>query len=82
MSFEVRATYAPSADVAICELVGLGTHTGPLDELPPTGRRIALPGCNVVEVRDGKILREREYFDTGALMHQLGADAPAAAASR
>ncbi len=28
--------------------------------------------CNVVEARDGKIHRERDYFDTLSLMQQLG----------
>ncbi len=28
--------------------------------------------CNVVEVQGGKILAEREYFDTGLLLQQLG----------
>jgi len=38
----------------------------------PTGRRIEIPVCSVVEVQDGKILAQREYFDTGLLHQQLG----------
>ncbi len=72
LSFEVRATHAPSDDVSVVELVARGTHTGPLDGIPPTGRRAEVVGCNVVEIRDGKIHRERDYFDTMALMRQLG----------
>ena len=54
------------------EIVARGTHTGPLDGIPPTGRRAEVVGCNVVEIRDGKIHRERDYYDTMALMQQLG----------
>jgi steroid delta-isomerase-like uncharacterized protein len=72
LSFEVRASHAPSDDVAILEIVARGTHTGPLGDIPPTGRRGEVPGCNVVEMRDGKIYRERDYFDTQAILQQLG----------
>ncbi len=72
LSFEVRAGHAPSDDVAILEIVARGTHTGPLDGVPPTGKRAEVVACNVVETRDGKIYRERDYFDTLSLMRQLG----------
>ena len=39
----------------------------------PTGRKVTVPICDVIEVRDGKVYAEREYFD----MQQLGV-APAA----
>jgi predicted ester cyclase len=49
-------------------------------ELAPTGKTMALPVCNVIEVRDGKIYREREYMDMMTMMTQLGAiPAPVAA---
>ncbi len=38
-----------------------------------TGRKVTVPICDVIEVRDGKVYAEREYFD----MQQLGV-APAA----
>ena len=72
LRFEIRASHAPSPDVAILELVAHGTHAGPLNGVPPTGRVAEVVACNVIETRDGKILREREYFDTGSLMQQLG----------
>jgi steroid delta-isomerase-like uncharacterized protein len=72
LSFEIRASHAPSHDVAILELIARGTHTGPLDGIPPTGKRAEIVACNIVEVRDGKIYREREYFDSLSLMQQLG----------
>lgn len=55
-----------------------GTHQGELDGIAATGRSIQLHGCNVIEVADGRIVREREYFDTMALMAQLGVTDPGA----
>ena len=69
-----------AGDTAIVEFVGRGTHKGELMGVAPTGKTIALPVCNVMEIRDGKIHREREYMDVMTLMTQLGAiPAPAAA---
>ena len=69
-----------AGDTAIVEPIGRGTHRGDLMGIAPTGRRIEVPICFVFEVRDGKIVTEREYFDTLLLMRQLGvAPAPATA---
>jgi len=60
------------------ELVLRATNTGPLeaaggDSVPATGRRIQLPSVWVLELGpDGLIVAERDYFDTAALMAQLG----------
>lgn len=68
---EVRATY-PHGDTAISELRATGTHGGDLMGIAPTGRPIELVICNVIELRDGKVYREREYFDTAAMLAQIG----------
>jgi predicted ester cyclase len=68
---EVRS-WAPSPDVAIMEFRVTGTHTGPLGDIPPTGRPVAGLVCNIVEVRDGLIWREHEFFDELSLLRQLG----------
>ena len=69
---EMVHQYAPGDEVAIAELRVTGTHNGELMGIAPTGRRVELPFCNVVEVKDGKIWREREYIDSGAMLTQLG----------
>ncbi len=75
----VRVT--ETADTAIAEFVGRGTHRGDLMGIAPTGKTIAIPVCDVMEIRDGKIYREREYIDFMTLMVQLGvAPAPVAVA--
>ena len=68
-----------AGDTAIVEFVGRGTHKGELMHCA-TGKTLALPVCNVMEIRDGEIYREREYMDVMTLMTQLGAmPAPAGA---
>jgi steroid delta-isomerase-like uncharacterized protein len=71
MAFEVVAQTA-SGDTAVLEIIGRGTHDGELQGIPPTGRRVEVHGCNVIELRDGKIWREREYINLLSLMQQLG----------
>lgn len=68
---EVRS-WSPSPDISIMEVRYAGTHTGPLGDIPPTGRHATGRGCNVVEVRDGTIVSEHEYFDELAMLRQLG----------
>jgi steroid delta-isomerase-like uncharacterized protein len=49
-----------------------GTNRGSLRGLPPTGASIALPGFDVIKVRDDGVERVRGYFDRQTLMEQLG----------
>jgi steroid delta-isomerase-like uncharacterized protein len=60
-------------NTAVAEMVGRGTHKGELMGVAPTHRRIEILICNVVELRDGKVYREREYMDMLTIMSQLGA---------
>jgi steroid delta-isomerase-like uncharacterized protein len=61
---------------AITEFIGRGTHTGPLASpagpIPPTGRPIEIQFCEALEITEGKITKDRLYFDAGTLMRQLG----------
>lgn len=59
-------------DVAIVEFVARGTHQGEFMGIAPTARRMSLPVCKVLEIRDDKIYAEREYLDMMHLMQQLG----------
>lgn len=61
-----------AGDTIFVEFIGRGTHEGELMGIAPTGRSMTLPVCNVLEVRDGKIYREREYMDMATMMIQLG----------
>ena len=63
-------------DTTAVEFTGRGTHTGtlagPTGEIPATGRQVTLQLCDVHELEGGKIRRFRTYFDTAALLGQLG----------
>ena len=72
LSFEVVTQHAAGKDTAIVEMRVRGTHKEELDGIPATGREVTLEGCNIVQVRDGKIVRERDYYDTGEMLKQLG----------
>jgi steroid delta-isomerase-like uncharacterized protein len=75
-----------SGDTVVVEFHGEGTHTGPLrtsmGEIPATGRSVTLQLCDVYEFENGKIKTQRAYFDTGALMAQLGLLSQQAAATQ
>lgn len=68
---EVRRVYV-QGDTAIAEMAYSGTHRGELMGIAPTGKHVEGIICNVIELRDGKIHREREYFDMLHMMTQLG----------
>jgi len=72
LTIEIREHHLPSESVSIVEYTFSGTHRGELEGIPATGRTIEVVACSVVEVRDGRIHRERDYYDTLTLMEQLG----------
>jgi steroid delta-isomerase-like uncharacterized protein len=59
-------------DTVLVEFIGRGTHRGDLMGIAPTGRSVTIPVCDVLELRDGKIYREREYMDMVTIMVQVG----------
>jgi steroid delta-isomerase-like uncharacterized protein len=52
-------------DLVANEWSGRGTHA-------PTGRAFARTGVGIVEIRDDKIVRYRDYFDRQTMTEQLG----------
>lgn len=65
-----------TADAVMTEFIGRGTHTGvmqtPDGPIAPTGRKVEIPFVDCFDVRDGKIVRGRNYFDVAGFMRQLG----------
>jgi steroid delta-isomerase-like uncharacterized protein len=55
-----------------------GTHLGPFMGIPPTGRHVEIRALSMVTLRDGKFLRDEFYWDTGAVMRQMGLMPPLA----
>ena len=69
-----------SGSTAITEFTGSGTQDGDFMGIPASNRRVTMPVCNVIEIKDGKIYAEREYMDMAHMMQQIGAmPAPATA---
>jgi steroid delta-isomerase-like uncharacterized protein len=48
------------------------THTADLFGLPPTGKRVEMPGVSIFRVTDGKVVHDIVSEDTMGLMRQLG----------
>jgi steroid delta-isomerase-like uncharacterized protein len=71
MTFTVENEFS-CGDNSVLEITVRGTQTGDLPDIPATGRAVEMRLCNIVEVRDGKIYRERDYFDTLTMLQQLG----------
>lgn len=49
-----------------------GTHEHDLPGMPATGRAYKVPCASIGEVRDGKILANRDYWNNYDLLKQLG----------
>lgn len=70
-------TLIADGDLVASEWRGRGTHTGPLPQpdgasIEPTGRSFERTGVAIAELRDGKIVRYRDYFDRQTMHDQLG----------
>ena len=72
---ELRDVIAHGDAVAV-EFTATGTHHGPLagpaGTIPATGRPVRLQLCEVLQLRDGKIVRGRSYYDSTTMLRQLG----------
>lgn len=68
---DARSLFA-SGDWLACEWVMTGTQTGEARGLPATGKSFKVRGSTIVELRDGKILRNADYWDSATWMRQLG----------
>jgi len=68
---EVIALYHAD-DAVIVEFRLLGTHRGPLFGIPATGRAFTCPMIAVFQFDGEQITCERVYFDSAAILRQLG----------
>jgi steroid delta-isomerase-like uncharacterized protein len=75
MHRELHQFYAVG-NMVIVQLSLQGTHTGPLEfpvgSVPPTGKRMDAPCCDVFELADGKIKRFDCYPMGSVIARQLG----------
>lgn len=73
LSFEIT-NMITTGNLVVTEFNAQGTHQGELMGIKPSDRKVTIPMCNIIEIRDGKIYAEREYFDNVHLMQQMGAE--------
>ncbi|MCI0399120.1 MAG: ester cyclase [Chloroflexi bacterium] len=61
---------------AVVEFRGQGTHTGPLQTpagpIPPTGKSVDIPFCEVLQIENGRVTSAHTYFDSATMLRQLG----------
>ena len=83
MFFSQMRTAFPDLKVALEALVAddesidiaytlTGTHRGPLDEIPPSGRQIKIRGVQLSKFKDGKMVERWGSSDELGLLNQLG----------
>jgi steroid delta-isomerase-like uncharacterized protein len=64
-------------DTIVVEGIYSGTQTGPLvgaqGTIPPSGNAFAFPYVDFMEVKDGKCVSHRIYWDNVTFLAQLGA---------
>ena len=63
-------------DWVVVEYTNSGTNTGPLrtaiGDFPPTNRKIKVKYCSVMQIKDGKVISGRDYYDVSTILRQLG----------
>lgn len=59
-------------DKVITWAVFTGTHSGPLEGIPPTGKKVSVKDIDLYTLQDGKVVAMRAHFDQLGMMQQLG----------
>jgi predicted ester cyclase len=76
MHFEILRSFT-DGDTVVVEAVFTGRHTGPMQtpngEIAPTGNAVSFPFVDCFQVRDGRCVSHRVYWDNMAMMAQMGA---------
>jgi predicted ester cyclase len=57
---------------AMQESIFYGTHTGPLGNIPATGRTVEFPFMTAYLIENGEIVWGHLYYDSTTLLRQLG----------
>jgi len=70
--WETVALNAISEKLAVWQWIFRGTNSGPMGGKPPTHRKVVLPGCEIIEVANGKIRSVQGYYDLLSFQRQLG----------
>jgi steroid delta-isomerase-like uncharacterized protein len=63
-------------DRVVTRWTGRGTQTGEFMEMPPSGKKVDVPGVQIDRFKGGKIVEEWTLFDQLGMLQQLGAVPP------
>lgn len=72
LSLTVEDTITEDDKVAIRTTMR-GTHMGPFAGVDASGNRIEVGGCDIFQVRDGRIVEAWTLCDSGTMFMQIGA---------
>jgi steroid delta-isomerase-like uncharacterized protein len=72
LHFEIEDQVA-EGDKVVTRYTFVGTHTGPLMGLPPTGKRVRMPGISIYRVDKGCLAEAWVQYDVFGLLQELGA---------
>src|SRR5438045_1317395 len=61
-----------AGDRIVVRWTGSGTQNGPLPGIPPTAKRVTVPGIWIHRLSDGKIAESWTVWDTLGMLQQLG----------
>lgn len=59
-------------DRVATRVTGSGTHTGPLEGMPPTGKPVKIDAQSIFRIEGGQVVEEWEIIDEVSMMEQLG----------
>lgn len=59
-------------DKVVTRWIATGVHSGDLDGIPATGRRVRLTGISIDRIAAGKVAESWEVTDDAGLLRQLG----------
>lgn len=68
---EPKAAFAAGTQVAN-EWVMSGTQTGPFPGIPATNKWFSVRGASIMEVEQGRIRRNTDYWNLATLLQQVG----------
>ena len=74
LSFEIVSLTESATGLVCGQWLMKGTNTGSLNGLPPTGKSLAVPGADFIQVDGDAIRSVQGYFDSAAIPRRLGLD--------
>ena len=71
LNFEPKRSFGNGDHIA-SEWIMSGTHTGDTAKFKATGKKFSIQGVTILEINNGKIVRETDFWNMHSLLQQLG----------